>query len=281
MPLQCPSRPLQSLDNAISRPLQWPVSGGNRPGVVRGSRPAGRLGGHGDIRLCAVVKTPLQIPGIFYAFGDIRYEEHGMLRASTKGYDATRDEFHMMIGYCIAEWAGIDDELFRIFQHCTGAKEQQAAIIYYRTPGLNVRLGLVDEIVRSVLPQTQSGGRKDPKLTRWEAINKDCENLFGTRRRIAHQPVRAQETLVPMPRLQSPHYLYLDQTTNKMSQASFEIYTTEIEKMRGKDTAPLTLKDLQNHQKRTSEVRSQMNAFFAEVLKTRVSEGACEAAGDC
>jgi hypothetical protein len=68
----------------------------------------------------------------------------------------------MKIGDCIAEWAGIDDELFRIFQHCTGAKEQQAAIIYYRTPGLNVRLGLVDEIVRSVSPKLSQGGRTIP-----------------------------------------------------------------------------------------------------------------------
>jgi hypothetical protein len=30
---------------------------------------------------------------------------------------------------------------------------------------------------------------------------------------------------------------------------------------------PLRLKDLHNHQKSTSEVRSQMNAFFEEVLK--------------
>ena len=119
-----------------------------------------------------------------------------MVRTSTigKGYDVTRDEFHMMIGYCIAEWAGIDDELFRIFQHCIGAKGKQAAIVYYRTPGLNVRLGLVDEIVKSVLPQTQSGKPKDPHLKRWKAINKNCEELFKTRRRIAHQPA---QILVP------------------------------------------------------------------------------------
>jgi hypothetical protein len=190
-----------------------------------------------------------------------------MVRVTNKGYDETRNEFHMMIGYCIAEWAGIDDELFRIFQHCTGAKEKQAAVVFYRLPGLNVRLGLVDEIVKSVLPQTQPGKQKDPQLKRWSGINKACEKLFETRRRIAHQPVRAQETLVPMQRLQYPHYLYLDQTTNMMSQASFEIYTTEVENMRGKDTTPLTLEDLQNHQKRTSEVRSQMNVFFEEILK--------------
>jgi hypothetical protein len=38
-------------------------------------------------------------------------------------------------------------------------------------------------------------------------------------------------------------------------------------KMSRKDTEPLTLKGLQNHQKGTSEVRSQMNVFFEEVLK--------------
>jgi hypothetical protein len=127
-----------------------------------------------------------------------------MAKASTTGGNKTRDEFHMMIGYCIAEWAGIDDELFRIFQHCTGAKEQQTAIVYYRAPGLNVRLGLVNEIVRSVLPQTHPAGKDHPKLARWKAINMDCEDLFATRRRIAHRPVRAQETLVPI-ESQTPH----------------------------------------------------------------------------
>jgi hypothetical protein len=92
-----------------------------------------------------------------------------MAKASTTGDNKTRDEFHMMIGYCIAEWAGIDDELFRIFQHCTEAKEQQAAIVYYRAPGLNVRLGLVNEIVRSVLPQTHPGGEGPSQISEVES----------------------------------------------------------------------------------------------------------------
>jgi hypothetical protein len=65
-----------------------------------------------------------------------------------------------------------------------------------------------------------------------------------------------------------------------MSQASFEIYMTEIEKCRGKDTTPLKLKDLQNHQKRTSEVRLQMKVFFEEVLKPRERGSRSEAAED-
>ena len=29
-------------------------------------------------------------------------------------------QFYMMIGYCIAEWASVDDELFQIFKECVG-----------------------------------------------------------------------------------------------------------------------------------------------------------------
>jgi hypothetical protein len=63
------------------------------------------------------------------------------------------DEFHMMVGYCIAEWARVEDALFRIFQACLSIKAEQCAILYYRTPSLDTRLVLVDEIVKSVLPK--------------------------------------------------------------------------------------------------------------------------------
>jgi hypothetical protein len=43
------------------------------------------------------------------------------------------DEFHMMLGYCIAAWADVDDLLFRIFRECIGP-HLQCAIIYYKTP---------------------------------------------------------------------------------------------------------------------------------------------------
>ena len=51
---------------------------------------------------------------------------------------ARHDEFHMVMGYCIAAWAAVDEQLFLLFSDCVGPHEQ-AAIIYYRTPGLDVR----------------------------------------------------------------------------------------------------------------------------------------------
>ena len=61
-------------------------------------------------------------------------------------------DFFGLLGQCIAAWALIDDELFRLFQECVGQPEQ-SAIIFYRTPGLDLRLSLTDEIFRSVLPR--------------------------------------------------------------------------------------------------------------------------------
>src|SRR5580704_18065915 len=96
------------------------------------------------------------------------------------------DEFHAMVGYCIAEWASVDDELFQIFRHCVGPIEQ-SAIIYYRTPGLKPRLDLTEELVKSVLPKrTKKSGGHDPAVA-------DFEKLLGTRRRIAHQPIMVRQ----------------------------------------------------------------------------------------
>jgi hypothetical protein len=63
---------------------------------------------------------------------------------------------------------GVDDELFRIFRDCVGPYEQ-SAIIYYRTPTLNARLGLTEEIVQSVLPKRpkKSGGHYHPSVKAW------------------------------------------------------------------------------------------------------------------
>jgi hypothetical protein len=61
-------------------------------------------------------------------------------------WEGNRDEFHRVMGSCIAAWAQVDDQLFRIFRSCIGPYDQ-SAVIYYRTPGLDVRLALVDEIV--------------------------------------------------------------------------------------------------------------------------------------
>jgi hypothetical protein len=78
-------------------------------------------------------------------------------------------EFYMYVGYCITAWAKVEEELFDICVDLLGSKLERAAIVYYRLPSLSVRLGLVDELVASALPQRtkKNGGHDHPDLKAW------------------------------------------------------------------------------------------------------------------
>ena len=88
-----------------------------------------------------------------------------MSSEAPKCWQELADEFHMMIGYCVTHWARVDDELFRIFRHCVGPNEQ-SAIIYYRTPGLDLRFGLTEELVLSLLPKRPAKSGSHERLRR-------------------------------------------------------------------------------------------------------------------
>jgi hypothetical protein len=105
------------------------------------------------------------------------------------------DYFYMLIGRCITGWADVDEQLFLIFSQCVIPYEQ-ASIIYYRSPGLDTRLNLVDEIICSVLPKTRSGAQPHRVLKSWKGCAKAMKDLLSTSRRIAHQPVKRIENLL-------------------------------------------------------------------------------------
>jgi hypothetical protein len=178
--------------------------------------------------------------------------------------DELRDTFHMMIGYCIAEWANVDDELFRIFRDCVGPAEQ-CSIIYYRTPGLDVRLNLTDEIVKSVLPKTarKSGGHDHVSVKSWKAAIKDFRDLLGVRRRIAHHP----NTI----KYGASWPLILDLRYLLAPQSWFEIYVSQHEQLRSGELPALKLDDLKAHLTAVEALRARLQYFFSDVLTTRES----------
>jgi hypothetical protein len=172
------------------------------------------------------------------------------------------NNFHMMIGYCIADWAKVDDELFRIFRDCVGPYEQ-SAIIYYRTPGLNVRLELTDEIVKSVLPkpQKQSGDHDHPSVKAWKAAKKDFRDLLSTRRRIAHHPIKHGAIWPFDPALS----LLLSWPP------WFEIQIGQHEQLRSGKLPDLQLDDLKAHLSAVAALRERLQHFFSDVLTKRES----------
>jgi hypothetical protein len=186
--------------------------------------------------------------------------EHRMNKGSIPQNEA--DNFHMMVGYCIAEWAKVDDELFQIFRDCVGPTEQ-SAIIYYRMPGLSVRLTLTDEIVRSVLPKPAriSGGHDHASVKAWKDAIKDFRDLLGVRRRIAHHPIAIKHGAT---------WSFDPVLSSLLAQPSwFEIHVGQREQLRSGELPALQLDDLKAHLTAVEALRDRLQHFFSDVLTKR------------
>jgi len=104
---------------------------------------------------------------------------------------APNAEFHMYVGFCITAWGKVEEQLFRICVNCLGTSDEIAAIVYYRTPTINARLNLLDELVKARLPKKErkSGGHDHVDVKQWNDVCKDVTKLLTTRNRVAHHPV--------------------------------------------------------------------------------------------
>ena len=146
-------------------------------------------------------------------------------------------EFYMMIGYCVAEWAKVQDELFRICHAALRCPKEQAAIVFYRTPQLDARLTLTDELVRLILPKHTAGAHPHADLKFWNDILKQTRELSSSRNRIAHHPVE----------LRSAAKYWNVSYWNVPPESWFEIYLSENEQLRGRSylstssTVPLAI----------------------------------------
>jgi hypothetical protein len=164
------------------------------------------------------------------------------------------DEFHIEMGYCISAWARVDDELFRIFRDCIGPLDQ-SAIIYYRTPGLNVRLDMTNELVQTtLLPSWERPGHADPRLKAWKAAIKPSRDLLSVRRRIAHQPVRWEPRHVGTRLGAAPSYV--------------ELYVGANERLRDSQAKlpPLNIDDLRSHRAAVNQLSERLREFYHDVL---------------
>jgi hypothetical protein len=179
-------------------------------------------------------------------------------KATPTTQEPAADEFHKMIGYCIAEWAKVEDELFRICQLALRCPKEHAAIIYYRTPGLNARLTLTDELVRAVLPKHKAGAHPHADLKFWSDVLKQTQHLLPTRNRIAHHPVDLRSAA-----------FYLDVSYLDVPPESwFEIYESQNEQLRAKssDKSPLLVGDLRAHHTLTTGISNILSRFYYEKL---------------
>jgi hypothetical protein len=167
------------------------------------------------------------------------------------------DEFLMWVGNCITAWAGVEQHLFRICAKSLGTTDKRAAIIYYRTPTLDARLSLTDELVRTVLPkrEQQSGGHDHPDVKKWNQLRKDIGSLLPTRNKIAHHPIFPRQ-------IDTGGMGLLDGMT------WYEIYVSEAERLRGRheDTKPLMAPDLSAHRLAVHGITRRLEEFLSDTL---------------
>lgn len=172
-------------------------------------------------------------------------------------------EFHLAIGKCISAWAWVDEGLFQLFAACVKPRTQ-AAIIYYRTPGLEVRLGLTDEIVRSVLPKPgrKNGGHDHQHVKEWAVLRNEIQKLLETRRRVAHHPVHVSFWGVEEDETGKVSDVDLDAT-------SFEIYVSAHERDRNpaKEWNALSIGDLNEHHTAVRAMEEKLDQFLSVLVQ--------------
>lgn len=175
------------------------------------------------------------------------------------------NEFHMLVGKCITAWARVEEHLFKICATSLGTTDQRAAIVYFRTPTIESRLQLTDELLRTVLPKPErkSGGHDHADVQTWDRIRKDIGKILQTRNRIAHHPV-ADRKLFPTAPEGAVGMLF--------DMSWFESVVSDAERLRGRhdDAKPLLAPHLSAHRLDVEMIITKLAIFREQVLSKHV-----------
>jgi hypothetical protein len=202
------------------------------------------------------------MPGtLFDVFGSFEVPEG----ADVLTFEKRRDEFYRLIGKCIKEWAHVENELFEICVLALKAPRRQAAIIYYRSPSIDTRLRLANELLQASLPPPErpkeDGGHDHSLLIQWKKINGDISDLLPTRNQLAHAPVRQVTSDAQLPLAQGARVVTFLPTW-------LEVATSANEELRGgakkepvrEDKLPDQLKKIEDISVGLSAFRKQLEA---------------------
>ncbi|WP_338692906.1 hypothetical protein V5279_42520 [Bradyrhizobium sp. 26S5] len=167
------------------------------------------------------------------------------------------DEFYRWVGICITQWSHVEDHLFLTCQKCLGTpRSEVASIVYYRTPQLDGRIKLVDELVKANLPvrKKKNGGHDHLDVREWLKVRGELEDLLSFRRRIAHHPMRA----------------HIDAEVS--NEFNIRIETSFAEELRGKGELLPHIKqgDLEKHVIALQSATIRLKAFYELTLSKHI-----------
>jgi hypothetical protein len=167
------------------------------------------------------------------------------------------DEFLIHLGQCITEWAHIEDHLFKICRDILGTATEHTAIIYYKTPSLEARLTLTDELIDTIFPPPESGEHRHDDYRAWAKIIADIRQHAPTRNRLAHSPV-------------GPN-LILEPGRREMTFQSMQPPTQRARRRDGEKPA-ISLADLQAHIAAVAKIDKSLGDFRCGPLKGHIAK---------
>lgn len=159
------------------------------------------------------------------------------------------NEFFAKMGSAISGWAIVEEYLFKICRDALGASTERAAIVYGKTPTIESRRQLVNELLAT---RISKGHDNDVE---WRAIYAEMTALLPIRNRIAHQPMGPQLEWKEING--QPHD----------TKVWFELMASEHEKARGsKSFAPLDRAALEAHISNVWKLKERIAAFYVNRL---------------
>jgi hypothetical protein len=179
---------------------------------------------------------------------------------SLTSIDPERDEHLLEIGRAITGWAAIQDELYSIVRTVRGCAPQHASIVFYRTPSIEARITLTDDLLKTIFPQPSEkpGSKAHPGYATWADIQKELREEVPIRNRLAHHPVR----------------FVIDDCDHEdrgvFSGLRPATVMSRFEALRKVEGSPLSVKDIMAHTARVEAFAPRLLAFRSGPLATQI-----------
>jgi hypothetical protein len=172
--------------------------------------------------------------------------------------------FFTALGLCITDWAYFERELFRLCDFALGADRKRASIVFYRTPNIESRISLTDDLVKSQAFAKADAGQ-------WTTIRNDVRKLLEFRNHIAHQPVTYGGSK-PMRIIRSS--IPGKSRVEGEYDPQFWVYLNNDEKLRGRERKyhKVGLDDLKKHRETLDAITRELRALVERVKTARLTQ---------
>ena len=175
--------------------------------------------------------------------------------AKSMSMEEQSQEFYFYLGTAITQWARLEERLFNFCWVILQTHPVHTAIIYYRTPSLEARLTLTDNLIQTILPPRtkKDGGHDHPTTKLWKKLLGEVKDELPFRNQLAHWPV-------------DPHFEpKMDEAGVFIVDFTFASYASVGERLRGGKYAAakkLKIEDVKNHIGRIGDVLARLKSFY-------------------